>query len=279
MLLADDYEGIARVAREQVEAGAHVLDVCVALTERADEADQMSRVVKLLSMTVEAPLMIDSTEPDVIARALEHVPGRAVVNSVNLEAGRAKIDALLPVVKRFGAAVVALTIDETGMAKTRERKLEIARRIHDLATGEFGLAPEDLIFDALTFTLATGEAEWIASAVETIEGIRLIKREIPGVFTSLGVSNVSFGLTPDARAVLNSVFLHHCVQAGLDMAIVNPAHVRPYAELDDEERALADDLVFNRSGRMRSRDSSRSMRASGIVHRASARQPPIRSRD
>ncbi len=246
MLLADDYEGIARVAREQVESGAHVLDVCVALTERADEADQMSRIVKLLSMTVEAPLMIDSTEPDVIARALEHVPGRAVVNSVNLEAGRAKIDALLPVVKRFGAAVVALTIDETGMAKTRERKLEIARRIHDLATAEFGLAPEDLIFDALTFTLATGEAEWIASAVETIEGIRLIKREIPGVFTSLGVSNVSFGLTPDARAVLNSVFLHHCVQAGLDMAIVNPAHVRPYAELDEEERALADDLVFNR---------------------------------
>jgi 5-methyltetrahydrofolate--homocysteine methyltransferase len=169
-----------------------------------------------------------------------------VVNSVNLEAGRAKIDALLPVVKQFGAAVVALTIDETGMAKTRERKLEIARRIHDLATGEFGLEPGDLIFDALTFTLATGEAEWIASAVETIEGIRLIKRELPGVFTSLGVSNVSFGLTPDARAVLNSVFLHHCVQAGLDMAIVNPAHVRPYAELDDEERGLADDLVFNR---------------------------------
>ncbi len=246
MLLADDYEGIARVAREQVEAGAHVLDVCVALTERADEAEQMARVVKLLSMTVEAPLMIDSTEPEVIARALEHVPGRAVVNSVNLEAGRAKIDALLPVVKQFGAAVVALTIDETGMAKTRERKLEIARRIHDLATGEFGLEPGDLIFDALTFTLATGEAEWVASAVETIEGITLIKRELPGVFTSLGVSNVSFGLTPDARAVLNSVFLHHCVQAGLDMAIVNPAHVRPYAELDGEERALADDLVFNR---------------------------------
>jgi 5-methyltetrahydrofolate--homocysteine methyltransferase len=246
MLLADDYDGIAVVAREQVEAGAHVLDVCVAVTERADEAAQMARIVKLLSMTVEAPLMLDSTEPDVIARALEHVPGRAIVNSVNLEGGRARIDALLPVVKRHGAAVVALTIVEQGMAKTRARKLEVARRIHDIATTEFGLQPEDLIFDALTFTLATGEAEWTESAVETIEGIRLIKRELPGVFTSLGVSNVSFGLSTDARAVLNSVFLHHCVQAGLDMAIVNPAHVRPYMEIGAEERELADDLVFAR---------------------------------
>ncbi|HEU5478643.1 MAG TPA: B12-binding domain-containing protein, partial [Candidatus Tumulicola sp.] len=141
---------------------------------------------------------------------------------------------------------MALTIDEAGMAKTRERKLEIARRIHDIAVHEFGLASEDLIFDDLTFTLATGEAEWVDSAAETIEGIRLIKRELPGVLTSLGVSNVSFGLAPAARAVLNSVFLHHCVQAGLDMAIVNPAHIRPYAELSLEERALADDLVFNR---------------------------------
>ena len=196
LLLDDDYDGIARVAREQVEAGAHVLDVCVAVTERADEAAQMAKVVKLLSMTVEAPLMIDSTESDVVARALEHVPGRAVVNSVNLEGGRGRIDTLLPIVKKHGAALVVLTIDEQGMAKTRARKLEIARRIHDIAVEEFGLAPEDLIFDALTFTLATGEAEWVESAVETIEGIRLIKRELPGVFTSLGVSNVSFGLAP-----------------------------------------------------------------------------------
>ena len=246
LLLADDYEGIVGVARQQVESGAHVLDVCVALTERADEAEQMARVVKLLSMSVETPLMIDSTEADVIARALEHIPGRALVNSVNMENGRARLDAVLPLVKRHGAAVVALTIDEAGMAKTRARKLEIARRILDIAVRDYGLAPEDLIFDALTFTLATGEAEWVDSAAETIEGIRLIKRELPGVFTSLGVSNVSFGLAPGARAVLNSVFLHHCVQAGLDMAIVNPAHIRPYAELSAEERDLADDLVFNR---------------------------------
>ena len=246
LLLSDDYEGIVDVAREQVDAGAHVLDVCVALTERADESIQMSKIVKLLSMTVEAPLMIDSTEADVIERALEHVPGRAIVNSINLENGRKRVDSVLPLVKRHGAAVVALTIDEQGMAKTAARKLEIARRIHDIAVDEYGLAPEDLIFDDLTFTLATGEAEWVDSAKETIEGIRVIKRELPGVFTSLGVSNVSFGLAPEARAVLNSVFLHHCVEAGLDMAIVNPAHVRPYGEIPQEERDLADDLVFNR---------------------------------
>ncbi len=246
MLLADDYEGILGVARDQAESGAHVLDVCVALTERADEAEQMARVVKLLSMSVESPLVIDSTEASVISAALEHLPGRGIVNSINMENGRKRIEDVLPLVQRHGAAVVALTIDETGMARTRERKLEIARRIHEVATTEYGLASSDLIFDALTFTLATGEAEWIDSAKETIEGIRLIKRELPGVLTVLGVSNVSFGLSPDARAVLNSVFLHHCVAAGLDAAIVNPAHVRPYAEIDATERGLADDLVFNR---------------------------------
>lgn len=246
LLLADDYDGILQVARAQADSGAHVLDVCVALTERADEAEQMAHVVKLLSMSVELPLVIDSTEAPVIAAALKHLPGRGIVNSVNLENGRKRVDDVLPLVRTHGAAVVALTIDEQGMARTRERKLEIARRIHDLATTEFGLAPSDLLFDALTFTLATGEAEWIDSAAETIEGIRLIKRELPGVLTVLGVSNVSFGLAPDARAVLTSVFLHHCVAAGLDAAIVNPAHVRPYAEIGAVERTLADDLVFNR---------------------------------
>jgi 5-methyltetrahydrofolate--homocysteine methyltransferase len=246
LLLADDYEGILEVARDQAESGAHVLDVCVALTERADEADQMAKIVKLLSMSVELPLMIDSTEAAVIAKALEHIPGRAIINSINMENGRKRIDDVVPLAKKHGAALVALTIDPVGMAKTRERKLEVARAIHDIVVGEYGLAPEDLIFDALTFTLATGDAEWIDSAKETIHGIELIKRSLPGVFTILGVSNVSFGLAPDARHVLNSVFLHHCVEAGLDAAIVNPAHVRPYAEISTEERALADDLVFNR---------------------------------
>jgi 5-methyltetrahydrofolate--homocysteine methyltransferase len=246
LLLADDYDGILDVAREQAESGAHVLDVCVALTERADEAEQMAKVVKLLSMSVESPLMIDSTEAPVIEAALEHVPGRAIINSINMENGRKRIDSVVPLAKKHGAALVALTIDEVGMAKTRDRKLEVARAIHDIVVGEYGLAPGDLVFDALTFTLATGDAEWIDSAAETIAGIRAIKRELPGVFTILGVSNVSFGLSPAARSVLNSVFLHHCVQAGLDAAIVNPAHVTPYAEIPPDERELADDLVFNR---------------------------------
>ncbi len=246
LLLADDYEGISDVAREQVESGAHVLDVCVAVTERADEAEQMAKVVKLLSMTVETPIMIDSTEPAVIERALEAIPGRAIINSINMENGRERIDRVVPLALKHGAALVALTIDPVGMATTRERKLEVARKIYDIVVGEYGLKAEDLIYDDLTFTLATGDAEWVDSAVETIEGIRLIKRELPGVFTSLGVSNVSFGLAPEARAVLNSVFLHHCVEAGLDMAIVNPAHVRPYAEIPTNERELANDLVFNR---------------------------------
>jgi len=246
LLLADDYEGVLEVAREQADSGAHVLDVCVALTERGDEAEQMARVVKLLSMSVEQPLMIDSTEAPVIEQALESIPGRAIINSVNMENGRQRIDSVVPLARKHGAALVALTIDEIGMAKTRERKVEIARTIYDIVVGEYGLAPEDLIYDALTFTLATGDPEWIDSAKETIEGIRAIKRELPGVFTSLGVSNVSFGLDAGARHVLNSVFLHHCVEAGLDAAIVNPAHVRPYAEIPDDERGLADDLVFNR---------------------------------
>jgi len=246
LLLAEDYEGILEVAREQVDGGAHVLDVCVAVTERGDEADQMEKVVRLLSQSVEAPLMIDSTEPDVIARALENVPGRALVNSINMENGRKRIEAVVPIAKRHGAALVALTIDEQGMATTAARKLEVARKIHDIVVGEYGMSSEDLLFDALTFTLATGDAEWIDSAHETIDGIRAIKRELPGVLTILGVSNVSFGLDPAARGVLNSVFLHHCVQAGLDAAIVNPAHVTPYAEMPAAERTLADDLIFNR---------------------------------
>ncbi|HEX3511762.1 MAG TPA: dihydropteroate synthase, partial [Solirubrobacteraceae bacterium] len=216
------------------------------LTERQDEDEQMRIVAKKVSLTQPAPIQIDSTEPEVIERALEQIPGRAVVNSVNLEAGRDKLDRVLPVVRAHGAALIALTIDETGMAKTRERNVEIAKRIRDLCCEEHGLDPEVLIFDCLTFTLTTGDEEWRPSAVETIEGIRAIKAEIPSVKTSLGVSNVSFGVSPGARARLNSVFLHHCVEAGLDLALVNPNHIIPYAEISAEERELADDLVFNR---------------------------------
>ncbi len=245
LLLDEDYDGILQVARQQVEAGAHILDVCVALTERADEAEQMRQVVKKLSMGVDVPLMIDSTEADVIEAALEVYPGRAIINSINLENGRERVDAVLPLAVEHGAAVVALTIDQQGMAKTAERKLEVARAIYDIAVNEYGLAPGDLIFDALTFTLATGDPEMARSGIETLEGIRRIKAELPGVLTSLGVSNVSFGLSPAARAVLNSVFLYHAVEHGLDMAIVNPAHITPYAEIPAEQRRLADALIFN----------------------------------
>ena len=247
MLLADDYDGLVQIAEDQVEGGAHVLDVCVALTEREDEDVQMGETVGRISLTQPAPVQVDSTEPAVIEAALERIPGRAIVNSTNLEAGRDKLDRIVPLARRHGAALIALTIDEVGMAKTAERKVEIAKRIRDLACGEHGLDPELLIFDALTFTLTTGEEEWRPSAVETIEGIRRIKAELPGVKTSLGVSNVSFGISQNARAVLNSVFLHHCVEAGLDLAMVNPNHINPYSEISEDERKLADDLVFDRS--------------------------------
>ncbi len=246
LLLADDYDEITLVGRAQVEGGAHLLDVCTALTERTDEDVQMATIVKRLAQSVEAPLVIDSTEPKVIERALKIYAGRPVVNSIHLENGRTKIDSVMPLVKEAGAAVVALTIDETGMAKSAQAKLDVARRIYDIVVGEYGIEPGALIFDDLTFTLATGDAEYIASAVETIEGIRLIKRELPGALTSLGVSNVSFGLKPAARHVLNSVMLHHCVEAGLDMAIVNAAEITPYPEIDALERELCDDLVLNR---------------------------------
>ena len=246
LLLADDYDGLLQIAEDQVTGGAHVLDICVALTERQDEAEQMSEVVKRVSLTQPAPIQIDSTEPDVIQAALERIPGRAIVNSINLEAGRDKLDVVVPLAKAHGAALIALTIDEVGMAKTAERKLEVAKRIKELACDEHGLDREALIFDALTFTLTTGDEEWRPSAVATIEGISRIKKELPGVKTSLGVSNVSFGVSPPARAVLNSVFLHHCVEAGLDLAMVNPNHITPYSEISDEDRGYADDLVYNR---------------------------------
>jgi len=246
LLLEENYDEIVLVAREQVEGGAHVLDLCTALTERTDEDEQMATIVKKLAQSVETPLMIDSTEAKVIEAALKIYAGRAIVNSVHLENGRAKVEAILPMVKESGAAVVALTIDETGMAKTAERKLEVARRIYDIVVGEYGIPAGALIFDALTFTLATGDAEFLPSAVETIEGIRLIKEHLPGVLTSLGVSNVSFGLKPAARAALNSVMLHHCVNAGLDMALVHAKEITPYGELDPVDRELCDDLVLNR---------------------------------
>ncbi len=246
LVMEEDFDGVLEIARQQVDSGAHGLDLCVALTERSDEVDLMRRAVKTLAPVVPVPLIIDSTEPDVIEAALQTAPGRCLINSTNLESGRAKADRIFSLARKYNAAVIALTIDEQGMAKTAERKLEVAQRLHHIAVDEHGLQPQDLVFDALTFTLATGDPEYSNSAVDTIEGIRLIKQELPGVLTSLGVSNVSFGLSPSARAVLNSVMLHHCVEAGLDMAIVNPAHITPYAEIPEQERQLAENLILNR---------------------------------
>ena len=245
LLLEDDYDSIVQIAQEQVASGAHMLDVCVALTERDDEKEQMVTLVKKLSMAVDVPLIIDTTEPEVAEAALAVYPGRGIINGNNLENGREKIDRIMPIARKYGAAVLSMTIDEQGMAHTRQRKLAIARRITDIAVNEYSLAPEDLIFDTLTFPLTTGQEELRNDAIETIEAIRLIKQHLPGVLTSLGISNVSFGVSPAARGVLNSVFLYHAVQAGLDMAIVNPAHITPYAEIPEEQRKIANDLIFN----------------------------------
>ncbi len=246
LLLAEDYDAILEVAREQVEGGAHALDISVAVTERPDEAALMRRVVKKLASGVEVPLAIDTTEPEVMEAALKTAPGRCLINSTHLEGGRARADRVFALAKEHNAAVLVLTIDERGMAKTAQHKLEVAQQVYEIAVEEHGLRPEALIFDALTFTLATGDAEFAHSAVETLHGIRLIKGHLPGVFTSLGVSNVSFGLDPAARPVLNSIMLYHAVQAGLDMAIVNPAHITPYAEIPAGQRQLTEDLIFNR---------------------------------
>jgi 5-methyltetrahydrofolate--homocysteine methyltransferase len=245
LLLANDYDGVVQVGREQVEGGAHVLDVSVALTERQDEDEMLRDVTKKLSLSVEAPIMLDSTEASALQAALEVYPGRAIINSINLERGRERIEAVLPLAVEHGATVVALSIDEVGMAHTARRKADICRRIYDIATQEYGLGPDALIFDVLTFPVTTGQEDLARSAIETLEGIRLVKRECPGSYTVLGVSNVSFGIDQHARAVLNSVFLHHAIEAGLDLAIVNPAHITPYAEVPEEQRRLADRLIMN----------------------------------
>jgi len=246
LVLAQDFDALVELGRSQVERGAHALDICVALTEQANEAEMMHEIVHRLAMSVDAPLVIDTTEPDVVKVALETAPGRCIINSIHLEGGREKLDQVVKLAKKHGAALIALTIDEKGMAKTADRKLEVARRIYDIVVNKYGLSPSDLIFDALTFTMATGDPEFADSAVETMEGIKKIKQAFPDAFTSLGVSNCSFGLSPQARHVINSVMLYHCVQAGLDMAIVNPAVTKPYAEIPETERGLAEDLIFNR---------------------------------
>ena len=246
LVLKRRFDALVALAESQVANGAHVLDVCVALTERGDEAETMAHITKLLALSTPAPLMFDTTDLNVMHAALLTYPGRAIINSVNLEAGEDPARAVMTLAHDFGATLVALTIDETGMAKDVAHKLAVAQRLYHLAVDEVGLPPHALIFDLLTFTLATGEADIAGSAIATLDALRDIKVALPGVLTNLGISNVSFGLTPPARRVLNSVFLYHAVQAGLDMAIVNPAQITPYAEIPTAARELADNLIFNR---------------------------------
>ncbi len=247
MVLDNDFDSILSLARQQMKSGGHGLDLCVALTERGDEAGTMYKLIKSLAPIIRLPLVIDTTELDVLETALKNAPGRCLINSTHLEGGREKADKIFALAKKYNAAVIVLTIDEAGMAKTAERKLEVAKRIHEIAVDEHGLRPEDLVFDDLTFTLSTGSEEFVNSAIETLKGIELIKKALPGVLTSLGVSNVSFGLQPNARAIINSVMLYHAVLAGLDMAIVNPATITPYAEISEADRKISEDLIFNRA--------------------------------
>ncbi len=244
-VLNDNFEELVKLARDQVEDGAHCLDVCVATTERSDELEFMKKLVKLLSLEIDAPLVIDSTEPKVIASALEQIPGKPIINSINLEGDGSRFHLLAPLMVKYGVPAVAMCIGPKGMAKTPQEKLETAELL--VETGKkYGLTEEHFIFDVLTFTLATGEAEFLDAGKNTLEGIRLVKEKFPNSFTTLGLSNVSFGLAPRARKTLNAVFLYHAVKYGLDTVIINPKDVIPYTEIDDNEKKLAEDLIFNK---------------------------------
>jgi 5-methyltetrahydrofolate--homocysteine methyltransferase len=247
-MLAGDWDSCVRIARDQEREGAHVLDVCVDYVGRDGTAD-MDEIASRFATQVTVPLVLDSTEPQVIEAGLQRLGGRAVLNSANLEDGEgegSRFDRVCRLAREYGAAVVCLLIDEEGQARDVEWKLRVAHRIHDLATERYGLAPGDLIFDALTFPLSTGGEDLRGDAMNTIDAIRRIKAELPGVYTTLGVSNVSFGLSPAARHVLNSVFLHEAVEAGLDSAIVHAARIMPLNKIPEGQLKVCLDLVYDR---------------------------------
>lgn len=243
LLNKEDWDGMVAMARDQEKEGAHVLDVCTAYVGR-DEVKDMSTFIRRLNTELQIPQVIDSTEYPVLETSLKLIAGRPIINSINLEDGVDKMLKKVRLIKRFGAATIALTIDESGMAKEAEKKLEVAKRIYDLSLAE-GLRPEDLIFDALTFTLSTGNEDDRKLGLATLDGIRMIKETLPGVKTVLGVSNISFGFDPHIRQILNSVFLHYAVEAGLDMAIVNAQKILPLYKIDEAERELHRKLVFD----------------------------------
>ncbi len=242
----EQYEQAAEVGRAQAKNGAQVIDICLANPDR-DEYVDVDRFMQFVAGKIRVPLMIDSTDARVIELALKYSQGKAIINSINLEDGEERFEVVLPLVKTYGAAVVVGCIDEDpeqGMGVSRERKLAIATRSYDLLTSKYGLAPEDIIFDPLVFPVGTGDKNYIGSAEETVAGLRLIKEALPRTTTILGISNVSFGLPNAGREVLNSVFLYHCTQAGLDYAIINTQRLERYASISAQERQLAEDLLF-----------------------------------
>jgi 5-methyltetrahydrofolate--homocysteine methyltransferase len=247
MLLAEDWEAMVQLARSQTREGAHVLDVCVDYVGRDGVADAIAVVDRFATQST-LPLVIDSTEPEVIEAALVRLGGRAVINSVNLEDGRVKADRLLPLARRYGAAVVVLAIDEEGQARTADWKVRVCERVAQIAIEGFGLEPHDLVFDCLTFPLGSGQEDLRRDGLETLEAIERVKEVVPGCFTTLGVSNVSFGLAPAARQVLNSVFLKEAMDRGLDSAIVHPGKILPLHRIPEEQLAVARDLIHDRRG-------------------------------
>ncbi|QDM00390.1 methionine synthase [Aliarcobacter butzleri] len=244
LLKANDYEGTLSVAQQQVRAGAHVIDVSVGFAGR-DERFDMDKVVSLYSQKIALPLMPDSTQILALEAALKQIGGRCIINSVNLEDGIEKFDAVCSLAKKFGAALVCLVIDEIGMAKSKERKLEVAERIFDLCVNRHGFDPADLVFDMLTFTIGSGDDEYRTAGIETLEAIREFEIRHPEVGTTLGLSNISFGLATNARIYLNSIYLDHCVKAGLTSAIVNVKHILPLNKISEEDKKACDNLIFN----------------------------------
>ncbi|MFW2607310.1 methionine synthase [Aliarcobacter butzleri] len=244
LLKANDYEGTLSVAQQQVRAGAHVIDVSVGFAGR-DERFDMDEVVSLYSQKIALPLMPDSTQILALEAALKQIGGRCIINSVNLEDGIEKFDAVCSLAKKFGAALVCLVIDEIGMAKSKERKLEVAERIFDLCVNRHGFDPADLVFDMLTFTIGSGDDEYRTAGIETLEAIREFEIRHPEVGTTLGLSNISFGLATNARIYLNSIYLDHCVKAGLTSAIVNVKHILPLNKISEEDKKACDNLIFN----------------------------------
>ncbi len=243
-LLAEDWDACLKIALDQEARGAQVIDLCVAYAGR-DEMSDMIQLTKLFAGSCKAPLMFDSTSPETLEAVLPLYPGRAIINSINLEDGGANLERICKLAKKYGAAVVALTISLEGMALTCEKKVEVAKQIYDLAVHTYGLRPQDLLFDLLTFTVGSGDESMRNAAIETLEAIKQVREELPGVGFTLGVSNISFGLRPAARKVLNSVFLHEAVEAGLNTAIVDAAKVLPYAAISEEDRNVCMELLYN----------------------------------